>query len=445
MSTELLYVGASLTISITVMVLLTRYAKLHAFFSLLAAAFVFGLFNGQPVLTTLTSMQSGFGSLLQQIGLLVAIGSCLGIVMEKTGAMQVIGHKIASAFGTQYTVLSMTVMGLLVGIPVFCDSGFIILSRLVPTLATQASVSPAQLYLALSSGLYTTHTLVPPTPGPLAAAANLNLSDHIGIVILMGVTTSLPVGLVSYYFSRKLGFKVVTRAVETNSLDMGSRLASWKAFAPLLIPILLIAFTSFGKLIDEYTTLSFVLNTIGNPVLALLLGLAIAFSFVAREQRGQTPVWLAEALRDAGVILLITGAGGAFGAVIKSSGIDLLLKEQMATTDTSGVLFLLVGYLIAAILKTAQGSTTSALIIASSILMPLASSAGFQSPIHLSILLVALGGGAMSVSHGNDSYFWVVTQFGGFESRDSLRTFTWITLLQGLTAFLTSILLFVIL
>jgi GntP family gluconate:H+ symporter len=117
----------------------------------------------------------------------------------------------------------------------------------------------------------------------------------------------------------------------------------------------------------------------------------------------------------------------------------------MATTDTSGVLFLLVGYLIAAILKTAQGSTTSALIIASSILMPLASSAGFQSPIHLSILLVALGGGAMSVSHGNDSYFWVVTQFGGFESRDSLRTFTWITLLQGLTAFLTSILLFVIL
>jgi len=366
-------------------------------------------------------------------------------VMEKTGAMQVIGHKIASAFGTQYTVLSMTVMGLLVGIPVFCDSGFIILSRLVPTLATQASVSPAQLYLALSSGLYTTHTLVPPTPGPLAAAANLNLSDHIGIVILMGVATSIPVGLVSYYFSRKLGLGLVTQVVETNSLDIRSRLASWKAFTPLLIPILLIALTSFGKLVDEYATLSLVLSTVGNPVIALLLGLAIAFSFVTREQRRQTPVWLAEALRDAGVILLITGAGGAFGAVIKSSGIDQLLKEQMATTDTNGILFLLVGYLIAAILKTAQGSTTSALIIASSILMPLASSAGFQSPIQLSILLVALGGGAMSVSHGNDSYFWVVTQFGGFESRDSLRTFTWITFLQGLTAFFTSILLFLIL
>lgn len=445
MSSALLYVGISLVVSIAIMILLTRYAKLHAFFALLAAALSFGIFNGQSLLNTLTTMQNGFGLLLQQIGLLVAVGSCLGMIMEKTGAMEIIGHKMVRAFGPKYTLLSTTAMGLLVGIPVFCDSGFIILSRLVPAVAAQASVSPAQLYLALSSGLYTTHTLVPPTPGPLAAAANLNLSNHIGIVILLGIVTSVPVGLVSYFFSRKLGKAVVTRIIQSEKTESQWSISSWMAFAPLVIPILLIALTSFGKLIADYPLLTTIVNTIGNPVVALLIGLAIAFSFTTHKQRTQSPTWLSEALRDAGVILLITGAGGAFGAVIKTSGIDVLLKEQMASSATSGILFLLVAYGIAAVLKTAQGSTTSSLIIASSLLMPLASGAGFETPLQMAVLLIAMGGGAMSVSHGNDSYFWVVTQFGGFESRDSLRTFTLITFLQGLTALLTSLILFLLL
>ena len=154
----MIQISAALIISITAMILITRYLNLHAFFSLLIAAVIFGLIVGKSFLDILTAMQSGFGSLLAQIGFLVAIGSCLGIVMEKTGAMEVISQQIISVFGTKRSVLAMTVIGVLVGIPVFADSGFIILSRLIPSIASQASLNSTQLSLALSTGLYTTHT-----------------------------------------------------------------------------------------------------------------------------------------------------------------------------------------------------------------------------------------------------------------------------------------------
>jgi GntP family gluconate:H+ symporter len=445
MSTSGLQIISALVVSIGAIVLLTRYLNLHAFFSLLIASFLFGLIVGKPILEILTSMQSGFGSLLQQIGFLVAIGSCLGIMLEKTGAMDSVSHHIIQFFGAKRSILAMTIIGALVGIPVFCDSGFIILSRLIPSIAAKASINPAQLSLSLSTGLYTTHTLVPPTPGPLSAAANLGMSENISSVMLVGLIASLPVAFVSFYFSRRLGKNVTVKNNVRVELSSVNHIPFRKAILPLVLPILLITSSSLFKLIPRLENFSSFIQAIANPVIALLIGLLISFFLLSKNQKGEWSTWLSQALKDAGIILLITGAGGAFGAVIKTSGLDIVLKEYVSDSQSQGVIFLFIGYLIAAVLKTAQGSTTSAMIITSSLLAPLAIHAGISSPTQLAILVVAIGGGAMTVSHANDSYFWVVSQFGEISSRDTFRTFTLLTFFQGLTALLTATLLFVLL
>lgn len=437
----MIQVSVALLISITVLIAVSRYLKLHAFFALPVAALLFGLLMGKPFLEIFSSMQSGFGLLLQQIGFLVAIGSCLGNVMEKTGAMAALGKKIITAFGASRTTLAMSVIGLLVGIPVFCDSGFIILSRLIPALASSTATS-AQLSLALSSGLYTTHTLVPPTPGPLAAAANLGATSHLGLVILIGLIGALPVGGVAYFLSRKLGLQISTTTPVVENTEEQSH-ATILIFMPLLIPIALIALASLPTLIPVLQSWA-ILQVIGNPTVALLIGLCFSFLLVRGKHKQTWPVWISEALKDAGIILLITGAGGAFGAVIKSSGIDALLKDVLATSQAGGIVFLLIAFALASILKTAQGSSTSAIIITSSLLAPLTFAAGFSNPIDLATLVLAIGGGAMTVSHANDSYFWVVTQFSGIGERDAYKSYTLITLAQGLTALMVAIIIYLL-
>jgi GntP family gluconate:H+ symporter len=444
METSLLKIILALVISIAAIVALTRFLNLHAFFSLLGASFLFGLIAGKSFIDILASMQSGFGLLLQQIGFLVAIGSCLGMMLEKTGAMELISHRIIDLFGVKHSILAMSVIGIIVGIPVFCDSGFIILSRLIPSIAAQANVNPAQLSLALSSGLYTTHTLVPPTPGPLAAAANLNISENISTVILIGIVSSLPVGLVSFLFAGRIGKNIPVELAHKKE-KVNHNINAWKAFLPLILPILLIASASLPKMMNNSNPFISFIQIIGQPVIALLIGLLLSFLLITKTQRTQWPSWISDALKDAGIILLITGAGGAFGAVIKTSGIDLLLKDYIIQSEANGIIFLAIGFIIAAILKTAQGSTTSAIIITSSLLAPLALPAGFNSPAQLSILIIAIGGGSMTVSHANDSYFWVVSQFSGIAPRAAFRSFTLLTMIQGITAFLTSVILFLIL
>ncbi len=444
MSTSLLQICLALIVSITGIILLTRYLNLHAFFSLLIASITFGLLVGKSFLETLNAMQSGFGSLLQQIGLLVAVGSCLGMLLEKTGAMEVIGYRVITFFGVRHSVFAMITIGVIVGIPVFCDSGFIILSRLIASVATQSTANTAQLSLALSSGLYTTHVLVPPTPGPLAAAANFNFSEHISSLIFISMLASIPVALVSYFFSIKLGSNMKADQLITGLKSDRRNISAWKAFLPLILPILLIATASIPNLISLPEKSISLVRIIGHPVVALMIGLLLSSLLIKKNDTKEIPLWISTALKDAGIILLITGAGGAFGAVIKTSGIDLLLKDYVSASSSQGIIFIFIAFVIAATLKTAQGSSTSSIIITSSLLAPLAFSAGFVSPTQLSVLVVAIGGGAMTVSHANDSYFWVVSQFSGISPRDAFRSFTLLTLAQGITVLITSILLYLV-
>lgn len=418
----LLTIIVALVVSIAAIIVLTRYLNLHAFFSLLIAAVICGLITNIPVKEIIALMQEGFGLLLRQIGFLVALGSCLGMMLEKTGGMEVISKKVVGWFGAKRSTLALSFTGIVVGIPVFCDSGFIILSRLIPSIAAQTSILPAELSLALSTGLYTTHTLVPPTPGPLAAAVNLGLEDRISIVMLIGIVASLPVGLVAYFFSKRLAKGMITS--QGPIITERSNVNAWLAFAPLILPLVLIALSV-------------------NPIVALAIGVGLSFLLI--KKKSEWPAWLSEALKDAGIILLITGAGGSFGAVIKASGIDSVLKEYVSGSSSQGIIFLVIGFVIAAALKTAQGSTTTSMIITSGLLVPLLGAAGFDTTTELAALLIAIAGGAMTVSHANDSYFWVVSQFGGIAAKDALRSFTLLTGLQGLTALVMSILVYLIL
>lgn len=433
----------ALLLSLTSILAASRYLKLNPFFSLLIAALIFGTLVGKSILETITTMQAGFGLMLQQIGFLVAIGSCLGIVMERTGAMASIGTKIINAFGKSKTLMAMSIIGVVVGIPVYCDSGFIILSRLIPALAS-TEINQAQLSLALSTGLYTSHTLVPPTPGPLAAAANLGVTANLGLVILIGLAGALPAAAVAFWLSKKMGAKI--HAEQTTQIVSGlNDRHALILFLPLMLPILLISSSTLPNAIPALHAYTTIFQIIGNPTVALFVGLLCAFLLISKKEKSEWPAWISEALKDAGVILLITGAGGSFGAVIKSSGIDLILKEQIAGSQSGGLLFLLIAFALGAILKTAQGSSTSAIIVTSSLLAPLTSLAGFESPTSLAILILAIGGGAMTVSHANDSYFWVVSRFSGIAENDAYKSYTLITLAQGITVLITSLLLFMLL
>lgn len=440
---ELLILLVGLIVSISTLVLLNRFLKLHAFFCLLIASVILGIITNIPFARILSAMQTGFGSLLGQIGFVVALGACLGVMLEKTGAMHVIAQKILSTFGKKRSLHAMSTMGLLVGIPVFCDSGFIILSRLIPTIAAQSGIPGSSLALALSTGLYTTHSLVPPTPGPLAAATNLGLAENIGTVILVGIIGSIPVGLTGYLLSKKFGKEFFIHMKDVHPEPGHEHVAAFKAFLPLVAPIALITLATFPKIFGFTGFFAQLLAILGQPFVALAIGLLLAIPLLRKREKSW-PEWINNALMDAGIILLITGAGGAFGSVIRESGLENILKGIFTNYKVYGSLFIALAFLIAALLKTAQGSTTSSMIITTSLLAPLIATAGFSDPVHLCALVLAVGSGGMCVSHANDSYFWVVSQFGGITANDALKHFTRITFFQGLTGLGTAILIFLV-
>ena len=422
-----------ITFSVVLIVLLTSLAKLHPFIALLLACFVLGLGVGLEPTKIVEAINGGFGSLMGYIGLVVILGSIIGVILERSGAALRIADLILRVVGKRRPALAMTIVGATVSIPVFCDSAFVILSGLNDALAKKTGARRGTLALALASGLYTTHTLVPPTPGPIAAAGNLGAGDYLGTVMLFGFLVSIPTAAVAYWFARRRGRGIDTNLPELPPMAIRELPSAFRSVLPLLLPILLIALGSIVQLwFPELPGASW-LRFIGHPVVALLLGLFAATPLLPKLDETHLSGWIGEGVKLAGPILIITGAGGAFGGVLKATPIRELVESWTTGGNFSGGWFLLVAFGIAALLKSAQGSSTNALVITSSLLAPLAPELGFTDPTQLALLVLAIGGGAMTVSHANDSYFWVVSQFSGISVRDAYRSFTLITAAQGLT------------
>lgn len=443
---------AIIIIGVLFIVISSAKFKLHPFLGLIIAALFVGIASGMPLADVVTNINEGFGGLMTSIGIIIVAGTIIGTILERSGAAYRMAEVVLRIVGPKHPQLAMSLIGYVVSIPVFCDSGYIILSSLQKSLAKRAAVPLATMAVALSTGLFATHTLVPPTPGPIAAAGNIGATNYLGTIIVIGLLVAIPVTLVGYLWAVYAGRKVVVPADNEPALDyeeviksFGKMPSTFKSFLPIVLPIALIAIGSIATMtMSADSPLTTLLVFFGSPTIALLCGVAAAFLLLPEMNETTLNDWIADSLKDAAPILLVTGAGGAFGTVIKNTSISDTL-QNMDFSSLTGALFLLVPFLIAAALKTAQGSSTASLVITSSLVAPMLVTMGIEGAVPLALVVMALGAGAMTVSHVNDSFFWVVTQFSGMDVKDAYKTHTVATLLQGLTALIISILLWLLL
>jgi GntP family gluconate:H+ symporter len=444
---------AVIALSVVLVVVLTAVFKVHPFLSLLLGAFFVGIASGMPLLTVVENVNDGFGGLMKSIGIVIVAGTIIGVILEKSGAAYRMAEVVLRVIGEKRPQLAMSIIGYIVSIPVFCDSGFIILASLKKALAKRSKVAIASMSIALATGLYATHTLVPPTPGPIAAAGNIGAENYLGTIILIGLFVAIPAVIVGYFWAVKVASKIeVPEDTEEGGLNyeeivesFGKMPSTFKAFLPIVLPIVLIGIGSVAALTGEDTGFINFLRFLGAPSVALLFGVLAAFLLLPKFNEETLSGWIGDALKEAAPILLITGAGGAFGKVISNSGVADLIANMNMDALAGGALFLLIPFIIAAALKTAQGSTTASLVITSTLIAPLLPSMGIEGAIPLALVVMAIGAGGMTVSHVNDSFFWVVTQFSGMTVTDAYKTQTVATLLQGVTTIVVTMILWTIL
>jgi gluconate:H+ symporter, GntP family len=409
--------------------------KIPPFISLILAGLFVGISNNLGIEKTTKLLSEGFGGLMSKIALIVILGCLLGVFLEKSGATTQIARSILNFFGEKRPILAITIIGAVVGIPIFCDSGYVLLSGLTRPLANQSKKSLAGISLGLAGGLYTTHTLLPPHPGPVAAMGSLGLNDNMAILMLIGFIIVIPTTLIAYFVASVLGKKVDLKPLEnglnSNYVNTPSTIAS---FVPIVVPIVLLFLGSF---LNEP-----VFKFIGNPLIALLIGLVLAISLVKSSERKNIQEWFRTGIIEAGPILILVGAGGAFGAIIKETPLKDFITDMMLQSNSSKIWFLTIVFLISAFFKTTQGSTTAAMTIVSAMLAPLLAVLGFQTPTELALLLCSIAGGAMMVSHANDAYFWVISYYSGFSLKQGYQTITPLTFFQGITVFIFTILIY---
>ncbi len=410
--------------------------KVHPFIMLVIASLLVGIIVGIPAIKVVGYINDGFGNIIGGIGIVIILGSILGVILEKSGAAVKIAEFILQTIGKKSPELGIGFLGALVSIPVFCDSGFIILSRLCQVMAQKRNMAAGSLFLSLAGGMYTTHTLVPPTPGPIAAAGNMGGESYLGLVIISGILITIPVVLIAVayakYIFRKYPYDLALSDTPINSEQNLPSLSV--SLSPILIPLVLIGLGSVAQFAGSEGLMITALVFLGNPVIALLAGLLLAIpllKFVLQKERQSS---FQEGLVQAGPVLILTGAGAAFGAVLKATPMAQMVESWLSGGDAGGIYFILAGFIFTAVLKTSQGSTTSAMVITSSILGPLLPLGGLDNPTGIVLMVAAIGGGGMTVSHANDSFFWVVAQFSGItDLKTAYRTITVMSLIQGMS------------
>ena len=425
-----------LAILIFIIVAIAKF-KIHPFITLILAAVIVGFLIGLNGTVILETISQGFGKTLSGIGIIIGFGAVIGTFLEKSGGTTAIAKYILKLIGEKKSPLAMNLTGVLVSIPVFCDSAFIILSSLNKALSKKTGISMVVFVVALSTGLYVSHVFIPPTPGPLAAAAALDAD--LGLVIILGLAVAIPTALVGYLWANNFGSKLKVSSDEVsidNKESIESHSSIFSVILPIIVPIVLIGLRS----VAIYPSHPFgeglffdIVSFIGHPLPALFVGVLFAVRLVDKK----TPVkkrlsWVSDSLKEAGEIILITGAGGAFGSILRSANLGEIIETHFSTLEVG----IFLPFILAAILKTAQGSSTVAIITAATIIAPLMNTLGLETQLSRALSVLAIGAGAMTVSHINDSYFWVVSQFSGMDTKTTLQSHTLATFVQGVVAIL---------
>mgnify|MGYP003681895036 CR=1 FL=1 len=420
-------------VSIIFIILMTAKVKLNAFMVLILAAFGVGLAAGLPVDKVLKAIKNGFGSTLGSIGIVIICGTIIGTILEKTGAALSMANFVIRRVGARNSPLAMAITGFIVGIPIFCDSGFVILSALNKAIAERSKTSMAIMAVALSGGLYSIHCLIPPHPGATAAAGIIGVD--LGRVIILGLPLAIPAAVVAYFWATKFARRYEVPAKPEITYDellkkYGKLPNPVVSFIPIIFPIILIALKSIALLPTRPFGVSAFFSTvslIGDPVSALVLGVFLSLILVRNWKEDILGGWMANGIKNAGIILAITGAGGAFGNILRITPIGSYLGEILSPLG----LGIFLPFIIALALKTAQGSSTVAIITSASLVAPLMGTMGLTGVWAPALVVVSMGAGSMIASHANDSYFWVVSQFSDLDAPTAYKAYTTATILEG--------------
>ena len=424
---------------IILMVVAIARFKVHPFLAILGAALLLAVLLGIPFTDIPDVIGKGFGGVFSGIALVIIFGTLIGSILERTGGAVALARAVERVVGKRHPRLAMMLIGWIVSIPVFCDSGFVLVSPIGKSLARRSGISPVPLMLALAAGLFASHVFIPPTPGPVAAAGMVGLENNLLLVIGLGVVISLLSLVPAYFFAGLVGKHVqpFSESPETPESQQPNANAAL-AFLPIVLPIVLMALGSVASLVEMPQDVAAVLTFLGKPVIALMIALLTCLPLLMQQKMtGQFYDITQSSLKTAGPIIFITAAGGVLGAVVVASGFVDIIKDAGGALKVLGVVF---PFLIAAILKSAQGSSTVAITTTASMMGlfndsgSMMNALGFTSPLAAALVVMAIGAGAMTVSHANDSYFWVVTGFGGIKARDGYRTMTLMTLIMGITA-----------
>ena len=415
-----------LLLAIVAIIFLTTRLKVHAFMALLIVSLAYGLFSGMSYGDIITSINDGFGGTLGKIGLIIVLGVIIGAFLENTGGAFAIAEKVLKFIGKKRIITAMGVLGYIVSIPVFADSGFLLLHPLSKSLSKKAKISIAGPAIALGLGLMASHTMVPPTPGPIAAAGILGAD--LGLVIAFGFPVSIIALIAGLVFASKYASKTYIEPELIGGADSEriykEQPSALKSSIPIIIPILLIVLRSILNPARTGIDNGFVdfLNFVGEPVIALLIGVFLCLLLPKKLEYDMVSSsgWIGKAIMDAASIILITGAGGIFGKILQNSGIAETLGDLLSGYN----LGIFLPFVIAAAIKSAQGSSTVALVTSASIIFPMMTSLGFETEIQKALVVIVIGAGSAVVSHANDSFFWVVTQMSGMNVKNGYRLFS---------------------
>ena len=383
----------------------------------------------------------GFASTFTSIGIVIILGALIGAILEQTGAALTLADAVIRLVGEKRPGLALELMGWIVSIPVFCDSGFVILNPIRKALVKRTGAPSVTLTVCLACGLYIAHVFIPPTPGPIAAAQTLGIGEDLLLLMGLGVVTSVFPLTAGYLYARFIGRRIkasddnneqTAESYETLKAGFGQLPGLASSLAPLIVPIVLMALSSIAAMLHWSGWAGDLCLFVGHPMIALAVGALLAVLLLAKSGKSTELFRLTdETLRTVGPILFVTAAGSVLGRVIAASGLMEYITEEAPVLQTLGVVF---PFLVAALFKSAQGSSTVAITTTAGLIAPLLPALGLESSAEISLAVLAIGAGAMTVSHANDSYFWVVTRFGGLSVKDGYRSQTLATLVMGLAA-----------
>jgi GntP family gluconate:H+ symporter len=421
-------------ISIIAIILLTSRMKLEAFVALFLVS-IFLAFAVLPVKTIVSTIQEGFGSTMGTIGFLIILGAIIGITLDKTGGTLSIARFILSKTGENRSARALGIIGFITGLPIFCNSGFIILSGLSKSLSSKSRLPMPFLAAVLACSLYSVHCLIPPHPGALAAAGLLKV--NLGYLIIIGTLFAVPGTLAAYFWSKWIckgkNYDPVKEIESDTFLTQINLPSPFLSFLPIVVPLFLIALKSLSNMLDKggLNLITRILYLPGEPVLALSVGVILSMFLIKDKTIASMNSIFRESIEKAGPILIVTAAGGMFGLVIKATGAGDAMGKLLAGTNIG----IAVPFLIAVIMKTAQGSSTVAIITTASFVTPMLSVLGLDSEWGRLLAVLSMGAGSMIISHANDSYFWVVSNFSEVDSSATLKVYSSSTLIMGIVVF----------